>query len=75
MKKKIGLFEIIGDIAIIAMATANIVLFLLIFNSGPLWVDENNPTFLMIEIAGSIFFCAIGLNRFLAKLESMSPYE
>lgn len=72
--KKTGLFEIIGDLAIIAMATANIILFLLIFNLGPLWVGENNTTILLIEIAFSLFLCVIGLNRFLAKLESMNTY-
>ena len=73
--KKTGLFEIIGDTAIIAMATANIILFLLIFNSGPLWVGENNPLILTIEIAFSLLLCVIGLNRFLAKLESVNTYE
>lgn len=73
--KKTGLLEIIGDLAITAMATANIILFLLIFNLGPLWVDENNTIVLTIEIVGSLFLCVIGINRFLAKLDSMNMYE
>ena len=72
--KKTGLFEIVGDLAIIAMATANIFLFLLIFDLGPLWVGENSTTILWMEIAVSIFLCLIGLNRFLAKLENMNTY-
>ena len=73
--KKTGLLEIIGDLAIIAMATANIFLFLLIFNLGPLWVGENNPLILLIEIAGSLLLCMIGLNRFFADWGSANPYE
>ena len=69
-----GLFEIIGDLAIIAMATANLVLFLLILNVGPLWVDESDPVILSIEIGGSILLCGIGLHRFLLDCERETLY-
>ena len=71
--KKPGLLEITGDLAIIAMAAANMILFLLILNLGPLWIDENNPIVLWIEITGSLLICMIGLNRFFEDWGSGHP--